>query len=187
MSIAASPTKPGANAPAVDIRAWRHAAALGLGAPENVAQIASSITNLGLMMQAHSEGPGYKTAMLRPLATELKVSLYTTLRDAAQASFTMVGYDAKKDNTNGLIDNAFNSARATYAGVMTTADVVSSAAMGVLVPGRGDAISIRRCLAHDGSGRWRERRHQHVGGGDGLVPTHAFRTEPERGPSVAEA
>lgn len=59
----------------------------------------------------------------------------------AQASFNMVGYDAKKDNTNGLTGNAFNSARATYAGVITTADVVSSAAMGVLVPGRGDAMA----------------------------------------------
>lgn len=86
--------------------------------------------------------------MLRPLATELKVGLYTTLRDAAQASFNMVGYDAKKDNTNGLTGNAFNSARATYAGVITTADVVSSAAMGVLVPGRGDAMAALLGTSH---------------------------------------
>lgn len=106
-----------------------------------VAQLASSITNLSLMLQAHSEGLENKAAMLRPLATEVKVGLYTTLRDAAQASFNMVGYDDKKDLTYGLAGNAFNSARATYAGVITTADVLSSAAMGVLVPGRGDAMA----------------------------------------------
>lgn len=103
-------------------------------------QLAATATNFLLMAQAHSEGPQNKAAMLRPVATELKVGLYTALRDAAQASFNMVGYDAKKDNTNGLTGNAFNSARATYAGVITTADVLSSAAMGVLVPGRGDAM-----------------------------------------------
>jgi hypothetical protein len=113
-----------------------------------VAQVASSITNLGLMMQAHSEGPENKAAMLRPLATEMKVGLYTTLRDAAQASFNLVGYDDKKDNTHGLAGNAFSAARATYAGAITTADVLSSAAMGVLVPGRGDAMAALLGTSH---------------------------------------
>jgi hypothetical protein len=106
-----------------------------------VGQIASSITNLSLMLQAHSEGPQNKAAMLRPLATELKVGLYTAMRDATQASFNMVAFDDKKDSTQGLAGNAFASARATYAGVMTAADVLSSQAMGLLVPGRGDAMA----------------------------------------------
>lgn len=107
-----------------------------------VAQVASSITNLSLMLQAHSEGPENRAAMLRPLATELKVGLYTTLRDAAQASFNMVGYDDKRDHTHGLTGNAFASARATYAGAITTAEFASSAVMGTLVPGRGDAMTV---------------------------------------------
>jgi hypothetical protein len=80
--------------------------------------------------------------MLRPLATEVKVGLYASLRDAAQASFNVVGFDDKKDNTNGLAGNAFNAARATYAGVLTTADILSSAAKGVLVPHSSDAMGV---------------------------------------------
>lgn len=106
-----------------------------------VAQVASSLTNLSLMMHAHSADPENKAAMLRPLATEMKVGLYTMLRDATQASFNMVGYDDGRDNTHGLTGNAFAAARATYAGVVTASEFASSAAMGALVPGRGDAMA----------------------------------------------
>jgi hypothetical protein len=107
-----------------------------------VAQVAASGINLAMMMRAHSHEPENKAAMLRPLATEVKVGLYASLRDAAQASFNVVGFDDEKDKTSGLAGNAFNAARATYAGVLTTADILTSATKGVLVPHSSDAMGV---------------------------------------------
>jgi hypothetical protein len=107
-----------------------------------VAQLSSSVVNLALMVQAHSEGPQNKAAMLAPLATELKTGLYTTMRDAVQASFNMVGYKDGADNTHGLAGTAFDAARATYAGAITTAEGASSVVMGLLVPDKGAATDV---------------------------------------------
>jgi hypothetical protein len=101
-----------------------------------VGQVASSITNLALMASAFQEG--HRADALRPLATEVKVGLYTNMRDAIQASFSMVGYDG--DKMHGLSGQAFAAAAATYAGVNAGASMLSDGMMATLVPGRGQAI-----------------------------------------------
>lgn len=104
-----------------------------------VGQVASSMTNLALMGSAFLQGEDHRADALRPLATELKVGLYTTLRDTIQASFSMVGFDG--DQTHGLAGQAFAGAAATYAGVNAGTGFLGDAMMGALVPGRGQATS----------------------------------------------
>lgn len=101
-----------------------------------VGQVASSITNMALMASAFQEG--HRADALRPLATELKVGLYTTMRDAIQASFSMVGYDG--DQMHGLSGQAFGVAAAAYAGANVGASMLSDGMMASLVPGRAQAI-----------------------------------------------
>ncbi|WP_157572220.1 hypothetical protein [Hydrogenophaga taeniospiralis] len=105
-----------------------------------VSQVASSITNFALMASAFQEEghrPGARADALRPLATEIKTGVYTAMRDAAQASFLMVGYEG--DQTHGIAGAAHAAAAATYTGVLVGSSMLSDAVMPSLVPGRSQA------------------------------------------------
>lgn len=105
-----------------------------------VSQVASSVTNFALMASAFQEEghrPGARADALRPLATEIKTGVYTAMRDAAQASFAMVGFEG--DQTHGIAGAPFAAAAATYAGVLTGTSMLSDVLMPSLVPGRSQA------------------------------------------------
>lgn len=107
-----------------------------------VSQVASSVTNFALMASAFQEEghrPGARADALKPLATEIKTGVYTAMRDAAQASFLMVGFEG--DQTHGIAGTAQAAAAATYAGVSVGTSLLGDAMMASLVPNRSQATN----------------------------------------------
>ena len=113
-----------------------------------VLQVSSSITNLAVMHQAFERGD--RAAALQPLANEVKIGVYAAMRDALQASFTMVvptpppapANGPRPELAPGMAGAAHAAAAATYAGVNVLNAFLSDALVAAAVPTRGTAAQV---------------------------------------------
>jgi hypothetical protein len=101
-------------------------------------QVAASALNLGLGIGNVRNGD-VGSAISR-VATDVKTTVYTTMRDALQASFRMSGI---VDETLGLSGTHLTTAIATYAAVSLAGNYASQALVGSAAPQASTAANVR--------------------------------------------
>lgn len=100
-------------------------------------QVAASSLNLGLTVSNVRNGEA--TTAIARVATDVKTAVYTTMRDALQASFRMVGIQGE---TNGLGGAHLTTAVAAYAAVQLTAGYAGQALATLAAPGSATASNV---------------------------------------------
>jgi hypothetical protein len=103
----------------------------------SVLQVVSSAVNLGLGVANARSGDA--TAAIQRATTDVKTAAYTTMRDALQASFRMVGIAGE---THGLSGAHLTTAIATYAAVQVTAGYAGQALVAGAAPEAATATSV---------------------------------------------
>jgi hypothetical protein len=102
-----------------------------------VLQVASSAVNLGLGIANVRSGDA--SSAIQRVATDVKTAVYATMRDALQASFSMVGIEGTTHGTSGP---HLTAAIATYAGVQAASNYVSDAMLAAIAPERSTATAV---------------------------------------------